>query len=251
MGTKHYFHGGEHIFSLVEEADSFRLSIGSPTIETRHVEDFLDTTVEWLSSNPVKGLVIDFAGVKSACDDFIMHLFRYYGEIKSRGLYVRFVNVAPELAPYVGVSNITVVISSDILPLAKPHVSARQILQDLTEGLSDIELRKKHGLSYKGLTSIFKKMLRKGFITEETLARRWGIKLSELPSVLEGVRARKVKIGASEVLADIAANMSDADVMTKYKLSKRGLESMMKKLYAKRLISRGAFVGRTKTRRPT
>ena len=249
MGTKHYFHGEEHIFSLVEEADSFRLSIGSPTIETRHVEDFLDTTVEWLSSNPVKGLVIDFTGVKSACDDFVTHLFRYYGEIKSRGLYVRFVNVAPELAPYVGVSNITVVISSEMLPVPKPLVSAREILHDLTEDLSDRELRKKHGLSHKGLTSIFKKLLRKGLITEETLARRWGIRLSELPSVLEGARVRKVKVEAAEVLKDIAANMPDPDLMDKYKLSRRGLESMMKKLYAKRLISRETFAGRTKTRR--
>lgn len=249
MATKHYFQGEENIFSLAEEADSFRLRIGSPTIEQRHVEDFLDTTVEWLSSNPVKGLVIDFTGVKSACDDFLMHLFRYYGEIKSRGLYVRFVNVARELAPYVGVSNITVVISSDMLTVPKPLVSAKQILHDLTENVSDRELRKKHGLSHKGLMEIFKKLLRKGLLTEDALARRWEVKVSELPSLLEGARARKVKIDATEVLRDIAANMSDAELMKKYKLSRRGLDSMMNKLYANRLISRDTFGQRTKTRR--
>ncbi len=241
MASKLYFDEEDSIFTLVEESDCFRLRVEASRVEPQHVEDFLDTTVEWLSSNPEKGLLIDFNGVQGVCHDFVVHLFRYYGQIKARGLYVRFVNVAPEVAPFVGVSDITVVLTPDMLPPQKPHVSARAILQDLSNGFSDRELMEKYDLSPRGLRSMFRKLIRKGLITEHAVARRWGVMTSDVVLGLEGKGSRKKKVAAEAVLRDIAAKMSDAALMTKYKLSDKGLRSMMKKLYEGGFLSREEY----------
>ncbi len=45
----------ELIFALVEEPETFRMKILRPEIEEDHVEQFMDKTVEWLSTNPEKG----------------------------------------------------------------------------------------------------------------------------------------------------------------------------------------------------
>jgi anti-anti-sigma regulatory factor len=231
MVNKHYFDEDDSIFVLTEEPDCFRLRVEASEVEPQHVEDFLDTTVEWLSSNPEKGLLIDFKEVRSVCHDFVVHLFKYYGQIKAKGLYVRFVNVAPEVAPYVGVSDITVVLTPDMLPPEKPHVSAKVILQDLAAGFSDRDLMEKYDLSPRGLRSMFRKLIRKGLITDRTVARRWGIFTSDVVFALDGKGSKKKRVVADEVMKDIAANMSGVELMAKYKLSEKGLRSLMKKLY--------------------
>jgi uncharacterized protein (DUF433 family) len=244
MATKHYFDEGASVFSLVEETDCFRLRVEAPHVEPQHVEDFTDTTVEWLSSNPEKGLMIDFKGVESVCHDFVVHLFKYYGQIKAKGLNVRFVNVTPEVAPYVGVSDITVVLTPDMLPPDRPHVSAKLILLDLSAGFSDRELMKKYDLSPRGLKSMFTKLINKGLISEHVLARRWGVMTSDVVFALGGKGSKK-KVAADEVLKDLRANVSDADLMTKYKLSDKGLRSMMKKLYEGGYLSKKDYQRRT------
>jgi hypothetical protein len=77
-------------------------------------------------------------------------------------------NVDPRIKPYVEVSNITVVMA---LP-KKPVISARAVLRDLTDNLSDEELMKKHKLSLMGLKSLYKKLLGKRLVRRESLARR-------------------------------------------------------------------------------
>ena len=70
MATKYYVKDTREIFSLTEESGFFRLTVGRADIQEKHVEDFLDTTIEWLSTNPKKGILIDFSGVRSVCGDF-------------------------------------------------------------------------------------------------------------------------------------------------------------------------------------
>ena len=60
----------------------FRLTVSKSSIEDEHVEDFMDTTVEWLSSDPQKGILIDFSGVEWICDEFVSHLATYYADLK-------------------------------------------------------------------------------------------------------------------------------------------------------------------------
>ncbi len=225
----------EFAISLVEESEFFRLRIQTPEVTEYHVEEFMDTTVEWLSTNPQKGILIDFNGVKSICGDFAVHLARYYADIKRRGLHVRFVNVDPAIEPYVDVSNITVVLSD--VTLQKPVVNARQILDDLAN-LSDRQIMKKHGLSEKGLASMFRKLLRKGLISRSALAERLGVETGEISVSLEGLALGKAVVNAADVLGDIADNMTDTEIMHKYRLSRKGLQSLMRKLYQRGLISK-------------
>ena len=242
MSPKIYWVDFEKCFNIVEEERSFRLEIAKPEIMDEHVEDFLDTTVEWLSSNPNKGMLIDFKGVRSVCTQFVIQLQRNFEEIKARGLPVRFVNVDPSISEEIEGSDITVVITHPFPE--KPVLSAKELLHDLAQNLTDMELMDKHGLSEKGLQSMYKKLLKKGLVTKKDLARRWGIDTSEISVSGDGLRSPKVEVDVAEVLADIAENYTDRRLMEKYRLSVKGLRSLFKKLRRKNLISKGTFLER-------
>jgi transcription initiation factor IIE alpha subunit len=237
---KFLFESEEQIFSLLEESDFFRMKVGKSQVKEDHVEEFMDKTVEWLSTNPKKGILIDLEGVRSVCSDFTVALTRYYENIKRRGLYVRFVNVDPKIQPYVDVSNITVVMS---IP-DKPVISARVLLGDLTNNLSDKELMKKHNLSQRGLKRLYKKLLDKGQIFRRALARRMGLSTYEFTVACEAKKAKKVTIAASDVMKKLANEMTDTELMREYKLSPRGLQSLFRKLYNNGLISKATFMRR-------
>jgi anti-anti-sigma regulatory factor len=237
---KFLFESEEQIFSLLEENDFFRMKVSKSQVNEDHVEEFMDKTVEWLSTNPKKGILIDLEGVKSVCSDFTVALTRYYENIKRRGLYVRFVNVDPKIEPYVDVSNITVVMA---IP-DKPVISARELLGDLAKNLSDTELMKKHNLSPRGLKRLYKKLVGKGQMFRRALARRMGVTTKEFTVRSETRKAKKVTVHVSEVMKDLANEMSDTELMREYKLSPRGLRSLFRKLYTKGLISEATFIRR-------
>jgi anti-anti-sigma regulatory factor/uncharacterized protein (DUF433 family) len=222
-------------FSLSEETAFFRLQVTTSEIQEQHVEEFLDTTVEWLSTNPQKGILIDFKGVRYVCTDFAIHLQRYYEDIKGRGLTVRFVNVDPAVKPSLELTNFTVVAD---LERDRVRVSAREILADLANGLSDHALMDKHGLSERGLASMFRKLLRKGLVSRRALAKRMGIETADITIVLEGLGDVKARVDAGNVLNDLANDVTDAELMRKYKLSSKGLQSLFRKLYRRGLISK-------------
>ena len=226
----------DFVISLVEESGYFRLKIQTPEVEEHHVEEFMDTTVEWLSTNPSKGILIDFQGVKAVCGDFAAHLHKYYEDIKRRGLNVRFVNVDPAIEPYIDVSNITVVLRDVIRET--PVVSAKEILQDLANNLTDRQLMKKHGLSERTLAKTFKKLLAKGYITREEVAERLGMETPEHTADQKGAESTKPVVSAAAVLQDIADNRTDSEIMHKYRLSPKGLSSLMRKLYKRGLVSK-------------
>jgi hypothetical protein len=233
MAIKYYVEDDATAFSVSEEAEFFRMKVLRSEIDEDDVEDFLDSTVEWLSSNPSKGILIDFNGVRAVCPGFVVELQRNYEEIKSQGLYVRFVNVDPALEPYIDVQNITVVMS--VYP-EKPVVSAKAVLKDLANNLTDEELMKKHGLSTKGLKSLYKKLLRKGLITKHVMTRKTApAPESAMPA--EDPEAKKLAVNASDVLKDIENGATDEDLMRKYRLSRKGLQSLMRKLRGAGLVS--------------
>lgn len=240
MVNRFYVYDEEIVFSLVEEPEFFRMKMERPNIEKEHVEEFMDKTVEWLSTNPEKGILIDFEGVRSVCSEFAVYVSRYYQDIKARGLNVRFVNVAPGIEPFIDVSNITIVMS---IP-DKPVVSARQMMLDLRNNLTDRQLMRKHGLSKKGLASLFRKLLQKKLITRKELAKRMGIETCEITVALEGLGTSKVVIEASEVLKDLSEDVPDEELMRKYKLSPKGLQSLMRKLYLKGLVTKEDLANR-------
>jgi len=239
---KYYFDDEDTAFSFVEEPNFYRLRVERSAIEEKHVEEFLDRTVEWLSRNPDKGILIDFKGVKSVCNEFAFHLSTYYQHVRDKGLQVRFVNVDPDIEPYIRRANISVVLD---LHSDRAVLSAKELLEDLSNNLSDEELMRKHGLSSQGLASMFSKMLGKGLVTRSSLATRMGIETFEITVNLGG-KASKIRVNQTEVLKDLGDNCSDAELMQKYKLSPRGLRSLFTKLHRKGLISK-ATLDRTKS----
>jgi anti-anti-sigma regulatory factor/uncharacterized protein (DUF433 family) len=238
MSPKYHVESDESAFSVLEESGFFRLSMKAPDIGPKHVEDFLDTTVEWLSGNPTKGILIDFEGVRSVSDDFVAHLLHEYEEIKARGLYVRFVNVDPAIEPYMESGNITVVISPEMLRIDKPILSARQILKDLAADMSDEELMHKHGLSQKGLKSMFKKLLQKGLITEKALAKRWGLTTGQLMIAVDSSGTKKVRVPLGDLITDLASDLPDEEIMSKYQLSAKALGKLTRQLYQQGLVTK-------------
>ena len=230
---KRLINGEEQIFSLTEETDLFRLKIDVSELKEKHVEEFMDMTVEWLSTNPQKGILIDLEGVNSVCSDFTIALTRYYENVKRHGLYVRFVNVDPRIQPYVEVSNITVVMTRP----KKLTISTHEVMGDLENNLSDNELMEKHNLSPRGLKKLYKKLLAKGVAFRGALERRIGGQRADLSLVLETQDAKRVTINASDVLKSLSNGMTDEQLMSQYKLSPRGLQSLYTKLTKSGLIS--------------
>ena len=234
---KYYFDDEETAFSLVEEPRFYRLRVERSAIEETHVEEFLDRTVELLSKNSDKGILIDFKGVKTVCSEFAFHLGAYYQDVKDKGLQVRFVNVDPVIEPYIRRANISVVLD---VRSNKAVLSAHELVDDLSNNLSDAELMKKHGLSPQGLASLYRKMLRKGLVTRDSLATRMGVETCEITVNLNG-KVSKVAVNATDVLNDLGDNASDAEIMSKYKLSPKGLRSLLTKLHRRGLISKATL----------
>jgi hypothetical protein len=232
--------GAEHTFSLTEEADMFRLKIDASEVKEEHVEEFMDKTVEWLSTNPEKGILIDLEEVKSVCTDFSIALTRYYENVKRHGLYVRFVNVDPGVQPYVEVSNITVVMTRP----NKLTISTRELIDDLENNLSDKELMEKHNLSPSGLKKLYRKLLRKGLEFRKALEQRIGTPRKNITVVLETQGAKRVTLHASDVLKSISDGMTDEELMSQYKLTPRGLRSLYRKLNSLGLISESTVMRR-------
>ncbi|HTY26490.1 MAG TPA: hypothetical protein VMC85_25405, partial [Desulfomonilaceae bacterium] len=110
--------------------------------------------------------------------------------------------------------------------------------------LSDDELMKKHNLSRRGLKTLYKKLLAKGLEFPRAIERRIGAQRTDLSLVLENQDAKRVTINASAVLNSLSNGMTDAELMSNYRLSPRGLQSLYTKLYNRGLISKSTFMQR-------
>jgi uncharacterized protein (DUF433 family) len=231
---KYFYEDRKPAFSLTEEPDFFRLRMEQPEIEEHYVEEFLDKTVEWLSANSEKPMLIDFEGVRRVCSDFSAHLAEYYHNAKAKGFIVHFVNVDPSIQPYVDIEAITERLQPGRSVLS---ISTKQVLEDIERNLSNQDLMTKYGLSLRGLASLFKKLLNKGLITRRYVEERGAQEDGPIEIELGGDDFMKTKVPARDVLRDIADDMSDEMLMQKYGLSEKGLHSMWMKLSVSNLIS--------------
>ncbi len=103
----------------------------------------------------------------------------------------------------------------------------------------------KHGLSKWGLSSLFKKLVAKGVITREELEARKANPSVRLVLEDEPSETKTLRISGADLLRDIAEGMPNEQLMSKYKLSRKTLQSVLHKLYGKGLISEGMFLGRS------
>jgi len=90
-------------------------------------------------------------------------------------------------------------------------VPLRKVLQDIRSGMDEAAIRKKYGLSAKGLRRLYEKLI-EGNLLEHNL--------SPVPR----------RLNMAEILADIRAGMSKADLMKKHKLSQDMLRQVSKKI---------------------
>ncbi|MFC1835064.1 hypothetical protein ACFL2Q_10050 [Thermodesulfobacteriota bacterium] len=114
--------------------------------------------------------------------------------------------------------------------MAKTKIDARQVLTDLRSGLDDVALMKKYNLSAKGLQSLFNALVNSGLINRSVL-EVW------MPSVAQAAALGAKEVSARDVLADIKAGSTEDELMSKYKISAKGLQHLFEQLLDAGLIT--------------
>ena len=125
----------------------------------------------------------------------------------------------------------------------KPRIAAGGVLSDINAGMDESALMQKYRLSAKGLQSLFQKLVSKGLISTEELEQRqlWA---GDHPSETETEKPqdkRGAVINPSEAVRDIRSGMHDFDLMAKFKLSAKGLQSLFDHLVKAGLMDQSEF----------
>jgi hypothetical protein len=134
----------------------------------------------------------------------------------------------------------------------KKSISAKQALSDISSGLDDSALMRKYNLAPEGLQSLFDKLISGGFITLADLQERMPGFLdtvvisgpsNDKPDEQSPVESRPAVSkteawkAALEAAADVKAGLDDFALMSKYRLSAKGLRSVFDKLIALGLLT--------------
>jgi uncharacterized protein (DUF433 family) len=143
--------------------------------------------------------------------------------------------------------------------LHKPLIDAKQVMEDIRSGMDDLALMEKYNLSQRGLESLVKKLADAGIVreisakellrdvrsgmTNKELMKKYKLSAKALKKIFgemtdAGIAffadrrdaREKKRIQTSRILADIRARLSEAQIMNKYELSSRGLQSTFWKL---------------------
>lgn len=126
------------------------------------------------------------------------------------------------------------------------NVNATEAVKLIRLGLSDTALMERFGISARGLRSLFNKLVSSGHLSRADLAQRVSLTSETVamdgppqgPNIDYPQFTRKTRIEAREALASIRSGLDDADLMKKFGLSARGLQSLFAKLVKSGLISR-------------
>jgi len=95
--------------------------------------------------------------------------------------------------------------------MAVTKVPRKEVLRDIRSGMDEAAIRKKYGLSAKGLRSLYEKLMETKLLEHD---------LSPVPR----------RVNMAEILADIRAGMSGSDLMKKHKLSQDMLRQVSKRI---------------------
>lgn len=136
--------------------------------------------------------------------------------------------------------------------MAKRKISAKEAVAAIRSGMNDSALMKEYGLARTGLQSLFDKLVTSGYLDlAEVQGRLPGffgtVDISEpvFPTKGDGAHGapqpQKGRTGAwinaQEAARDVRAGLDDAVLMGKYRLTSRGLRSMVDKLVTVGLIT--------------
>ena len=130
-------------------------------------------------------------------------------------------------------------------------ISVRSLETDIRQGVKESEVLSKYRLTTRQLESLLNRMLKAGHLsdlevmhwlkmTDSQLMRafREGSEPQTATHVSGRVQSEKRTIRAKDVVQDIRSHMTDAQLMEKYQLTVKGLESLLKKLIKHDLISK-------------
>lgn len=116
---------------------------------------------------------------------------------------------------------------------AKPVINAKEAVWLIRAGKSDLDLMEKYRISSKGLESLFKKLVASGEIEQAELSqRRLSFQRTHAVELVDNSipKIPTKKITTEEAVDAIRQGMSDAELMDRFGISARGLESLYKKL---------------------
>lgn len=126
----------------------------------------------------------------------------------------------------------------------KSRVSAKQALTDIRAGMSDARLMEKYDLSYKGLESLFNKLVKAGLLDESELRRRQSRSESTAaeasPQPATDLPKPKPRPSAPAelpdwvraVAQDLKSGLHDNEIMRRHNLSPSRLKEVSEKLVA-------------------
>jgi uncharacterized protein (DUF433 family) len=136
--------------------------------------------------------------------------------------------------------------------MGKRKIDADVALKDIRAGMTDAELMAKYRLSASGLQSLFNKLLLAGLIELEELDLRMPtfmgtMFVSQLIKPIDDAAKQGVgtpeqrensaaQIELAAVMKDIRSGATDSDLMEKYHLSAKGLQSLLEHLVFSGLI---------------
>jgi|SRR5271157_5578436 len=110
------------------------------------------------------------------------------------------------------------------------EISVWEVLKFMKLGADHATLKKKYNLSEEGLQDLYRQLAAAGFL-------EW--------TGQEFIVTAKRRIDTKELVTDIRSNLSDAELMEKYKLSSRGLQRVFTKLVDSRAVMADDISGRS------
>jgi hypothetical protein len=127
----------------------------------------------------------------------------------------------------------SVVLGGGLGERPKVLVSAPEAIRAVKAGASDLQLMEEFCLSARGVDKLLRKLVIAGELDQAELDRR--MYASQFFSVVQVDEPTeqpppKPKIKASEAVAQVRGGVSDAELMEKYAISAKGLDSLFRKL---------------------
>jgi uncharacterized protein YjbI with pentapeptide repeats/uncharacterized protein (DUF433 family) len=121
-------------------------------------------------------------------------------------------------------------------------IRAIDAVKCIRSGMTDAALMDEFQVSARGLRKLFKELLMAGILTRDELAERVGLSYGSVIVDIEREKLpflefKKPVIDALDALNCLRSGMSDADLMKRYNLSAKGIQSLMSKLVSAGVIS--------------
>jgi len=133
-------------------------------------------------------------------------------------------------------------VQQDSPPGRKIIIPAREVVDAVKSGMSDATLIDTFRLTPDSLYTLFEKLVDTGKLTSDEVVARSALSPNTVAIDLAGLKLpepepEKPVIKAREAAQNVHAGMSDAQLMKRFNISAKGLQSLLRKLVAAGLIT--------------